>query len=371
MRETFNPFTNVYELHVEVSDSCNLQCNYCYFVAKNKRKTIFNLDKLDEILAVFFAKTESDVVLVFHGGEPLMNSALWINKACEIAQSHAQANNHKVCFHLQTNGTLLTNAHIDVLARHNFTVNVSLDGPESVNDSARGGYKKTIGAIELLKKANLLTGIITVIGKHNYNHVHEIVELFLTYGISRYHFNVGSILNGNKNLVLSVNEILSFLIDSYVEFTRSYRNSCNWVLLGKLRRFISKEIPSLACDSPICGAAINKIHINQYGNYFPCGSCVSTKEGIDKFLIGNIKDMFLKKEYEQKLSLFHHIYFDHREDCLNCKAKTICDFYCPAFDEFDTITIKNKCEAYKLFFKYLQVQNLKEITDIVDYYENK
>jgi uncharacterized protein len=366
------PLSNVCELHVEVSDSCNLHCDYCYFIAKEKVKSSFSLQDFERIIKAFFQKTSCDVTFVFHGGEPLMCSPEWIDKACRITHDCAKANGHMVCFHLQTNGTLLTDKHIDVLSHHHFTVNVSLDGPAEIHDSVRGGYKQTIKAIELLRKAGLLIGTISVIGKHNYNQVHHIVEHLLALGVSRYHFNIGSILNGNKNLILSENEILTYLQDSYHEFARTYQSACNWVLLGKLRRFVSKEIPQLSCDSPICGAAIHKIHVKSNGNFYPCGSCVSKQEGIRTFLLGNILDDNLsQEEYEKRMSAFHHLYFAHREVCMNCKAQTVCDFLCPAFDEFDSETITNKCKAYNAFIDFLEKQDLAEIQSIIDFYKDE
>lgn len=369
MNNGFNPLTNVDELHIEVSDSCNLNCNYCYFVEKNKITTPFPLENLDNILKEFFAKTTCDVTLVFHGGEPLMASADWIDNACEIAKKYAFVNEHEVCFHLQTNGTLLTDKHIEVLKKHKFTVNVSLDGPREVHDAARGSFNKTIHAIEALQKAGVFNSVITVIGKHNYNRIHDIVELFISHGISKYHFNIGSILNDKKNLILSESEIFSFLKDSYVEFTNSYRDSCNWVLLGKLQRFVSKEIPPLACDSPICGAGIHKIHMKQNGDFYPCGSCVNTNTGMKEFLLGNIMDTFSKKKYELFLTNFHHLYFEHLNNCTYCESLTLCDFFCPAFDGYDSTTISNKCKAYKAFSNFLNGQNLNIIKTILDFYE--
>ena len=56
---------------------------------------------------------------------------------------------------------------------------------------------------------------------------------------------------------------------------------------------------------------------------------------------------------------------------MNCKAQTVCDFLCPAFDEFDSETITNKCKAYNAFIDFLEKQDLAEIQSIIDFYKDE
>lgn len=366
----YRPLSNAAELHVEISDSCNLQCGYCYFVSKKRVRTPFPMELFNRVIEAYFEQINSDVTLVFHGGEPLLVGADWIDEACEIAKMQAAKNGHRICFHLQTNGTLLNDKIIEVLVRQGFSVNVSLDGPKTIHNAARGGYTKTVQAIKKLQEANILAGVITVIGKHNYNRIPEVVHEIVSLGVTRYHFNIGSILTGETELILNKDEIYSYLVDAYSMFVSTYRSACNWVLLGKLRRFVSGVIPEFACDSPICGAAIHKIHLKQNGAFYPCGSCVSTQDADHLFCLGNIEAPVIQERFEQQLAQFHHLYFEHRETCMECPGQLICDFFCPAFDELDPKTIQNKCESYRKFNAFLLKRDPSEIRSIVDYYNN-
>lgn len=368
VKKNFNPFSNVAELHIEVSDSCNLQCGYCYFVSKAKKTTPFPIQAFDHLMELFFRKTDSDVTLVFHGGEPLLADALWLSEACEVAKRHAKENGHDICFHLQTNGTLLSDPQIEELVKNDFSVNVSLDGPKDIHNSIRGGYDATVKSIRRLNEAGILTGVIAVIGKHNFNRIHEVVNELISLNVQRYHFNIGSILNGNNSLIMTENEILTYLKASLHEFEISYIKACNWVLLGKLRRYLSGRIPAFACDSPICGAAIHKMHLKKDGSFYPCGSCVSTREADARFRIGSIADDFDPKSFENMLTDFHHLYFQHRRECEECRGKAVCDFICPAFDEYDPLTLSNKCEAFRQFKDYLDTKGRRLLEQIVDYY---
>lgn len=364
----FTPLNQVYELHIESSDSCNLHCNYCYFMTKKTHKSLFPTDRLEELLDIFFRQTTKDVNLVFHGGEPLMNSATWLESACSIAESIAKKYNKNVSFHIQTNGTLLTDEHISVLVKYNFTVNVSLDGPENVHNAARGLYSNTIQSLLRLQDAGILMGTITVIGRHNYNKISLVVDHLLQLGIKRYHFNIGSILSQKQDLILTADEIFQYYKESLQCFIDTYKQACNWVLLGKLRRYVSGEIPQLACDSPLCGAGVHKIHLLSNGDYYPCGSCVNTTVGVLNTKLGNLFQTLDYEEYQRKLIDFHSEYFSIRHKCELCPAALICDFNCPAFDSIDKITFENRCKGSKLFYDYLLTLDQSLLCDVVLYY---
>ncbi len=365
-----NPLSQVYELHIESSNSCNLHCNYCYFMTKKVHRTVFPLERLEELLSIFFTHTERQVNLVFHGGEPLMNSADWLDNACNIAKSIAQKNNNNVSFHIQTNGTLLTDEQLLVLVKHNFSVNVSLDGPEQIHNKARGLYQPTVASLNKLKDAGILMGVISVIGKHNYNKIPEVVDHLIQLGIKRYHFNIGSILSQKSSLILSTEDILQYYKESLKSFLDTYTEACNWVLLGKLRRYISNSIPQFACDSPICSAGVHKIHLLPNGDFYPCGSCVNTEQGLLQNCLGNLFQLPSYEEYQQKMVNFHSEYFACRDKCQLCEAAVICDFKCPAFDSIDIKTFENRCKGSQLFYEHLLTIDKSLIEKLVTFYED-
>lgn len=360
----------VHEVHLEVSNSCNLQCNYCYFVSKSPNLDSFSLSQLENLIRQVFCRSCEDVNIVFHGGEPLLRNAQWYSEACNLIVSLANEYNKKVRFQLQTNGTLLSQSHLEVFKRYEVIVSVSLDGPVDIHNVARGGYEKTISAIRALQKSHIFGSVISVISKHNYRCVNKIVELLVDLNVKSYHFNIASIIGSPKELILSSDEIAEYYKDAYLSFLHSYRNICDWMLLGKMRRYVTGIIPKFHCDSPICGAGLYKIHVLPDGTFYPCGSCVTTIEAKKRFLQGNL---FEKKspDHESFLSEFHSQYFTKKEQCEKCAASIICDFFCPAFDAFDPDTSSNRCLATQNFYSFLVSQDKREIEKIVDFYKNK
>ena len=360
----------VHEVHLEVSDSCNLQCNYCYYVSKKKKVEDFPLSQLERIIRQLFCRSCEDVNIVFHGGEPLLRSAEWYKEACDIITSLAHEYQKKVRFQLQTNGTLLSERHVDVFQKYNVIVSVSLDGPAIIHNAVRGRFHKSISAIRALQKSHIFGSVISVISKHNFRDVSKIVELLVELNVKSYHFNIASIVGSNKELVLSSEEITEYYVGAYLSFIQFYEMICDWMLLGKMRRFVTGIIPKFHCDSPICGAGLYKVHVLPNGSFYPCGSCVSTNEARKVFLQGNL---FEKQSHDQEyfLSEFHSLYFTKRGQCENCTANIICDFFCSAFDTFDPHTANNRCIATQNFYSFLLSQEREKIQKIVDFYNNK
>lgn len=123
-----------------IAQKCNLGCTYCYadggdFGAKPKSMpddvATAAVNRLFEGIG-----SGETVRLAFLGGEPLTNRA-GLRRAVELAESIAASRAANVSFSLTTNGTLLTRDDAEFLARHRFSVTVSLDGVGEVHDRLR------------------------------------------------------------------------------------------------------------------------------------------------------------------------------------------------------------------------------------------
>lgn len=112
----------------------------------------------------------TDVLIVFHGGEPLLVGAARLARYIETITSTVPA---KVEFSMQTNATLLRPDVLDVMARHNVSFGISLDGGQEANDlnrpfrNGKGSYAAVMKALELVRSrpewSALLRGFLAVI----------------------------------------------------------------------------------------------------------------------------------------------------------------------------------------------------------------
>ena len=157
---------------VKTASRCNIACSYCYVyqlgdqgwrrqpptMSKSTIDTIVR--RLDELRQA----QDRDFAVVLHGGEPLLKRLLTGLRArlpvgCTLS--------------VQTNGTLLNDRRLDILADSGATVSVSLDGPVKINDSRRvrfdqgGTFEATLDGIHRLQRhpsaEQLFSGTLSVV----------------------------------------------------------------------------------------------------------------------------------------------------------------------------------------------------------------
>lgn len=138
---------------------CNLRCTYCF--AGHGNTADMSRDTMHAALALLPANTQASIG--FFGGEPLLN---WDLLADAVALARSRFSYPS--FALTTNATLLAAEHVEFLARHNFSLIVSLDGPARLHNRARpfaGGadsYDRVIAALELISAAPRLAARTTL-----------------------------------------------------------------------------------------------------------------------------------------------------------------------------------------------------------------
>lgn len=119
-----------------VTETCNLNCVYCYEPFKNARRMSFQT-AVDIINRELNTEEQLDYIeIAFHGGEPLLEFDL-IRRICEYVWEHNY--NQKYYFFATTNGTLLNHTMKEWFARNasRFYLGLSLDGTEEVHNHNR------------------------------------------------------------------------------------------------------------------------------------------------------------------------------------------------------------------------------------------
>jgi sulfatase maturation enzyme AslB (radical SAM superfamily) len=133
-------------LAVLATAECNLSCTYCHRRGGARRRLRWPDCRAALDWALRTAGPEIEVV--FTGGEPLLAEGL-LRRAVQHVESRA-ATGPTPAFVLQTNGTLLGEAHLEYLAAHRFEVRVSCDGhPAAQRARGRGTWRRVTGALRL------------------------------------------------------------------------------------------------------------------------------------------------------------------------------------------------------------------------------
>jgi len=139
--------TGILQLTLGITEDCNFRCNYCVFsdnyeYSRNHSKKYMNFPIAKKAIDYYFSLLEEgkkynplrSPSVGFYGGEPLLNFEL-IKKCVEYIEGEYK--NWKTRYTLTTNGSLLDKEKIDWLVVHDFTIAISLDGPENEHNRLR------------------------------------------------------------------------------------------------------------------------------------------------------------------------------------------------------------------------------------------
>jgi uncharacterized protein len=110
----------------------------------------------------------SAVNFIWHGGEPLVRGRAFYAKALYL-QDRCRRPGQGVQNSLQTNGTLVDEDWVRFLKENNFSVGLSIDGPQEVHDAQRfraggqGSHDAVMRALRLFQKHDLRFGALVVV----------------------------------------------------------------------------------------------------------------------------------------------------------------------------------------------------------------
>lgn len=135
------------QLILAVTEDCNFGCKYCiysdmYEYTRSHSNRNMDFATAKKAIDYYFSLINEGKryhpmrmpTIGFYGGEPLLNFEL-IKKCFEyIAEKY---HDYEVLYGLTTNGSLLDAKKADWLIKHNFSISLSLDGPEEEHNRNR------------------------------------------------------------------------------------------------------------------------------------------------------------------------------------------------------------------------------------------
>lgn len=129
-------FTNVNNICIEVTEKCNLKCEYCgygdlYCGYDSNRSNDIDFNKIENLffhlekywISEYNSFSNKVINIGFYGGEPLIEMDT-IKKTIDLLKKYT---NRKFIFSMTTNGVLL-DKYIEFLVKNDFQILISLDG---------------------------------------------------------------------------------------------------------------------------------------------------------------------------------------------------------------------------------------------------
>ncbi|HWQ11365.1 MAG TPA: anaerobic sulfatase maturase [Roseiflexaceae bacterium] len=156
---------------------CNLDCSYCYYLAKERLYPGSRFRMADELLEAYVrqyiaAQRTPEVTFAWQGGEPTLMGLPFFERVVEL-QAHYRPPGVRVVNTLQTNGTTLDDSWCRFFRRHGFLVGISLDGPQELHDAYRvdkGGhptFAQVMRGLQLLQRHGVEHNVLACVHAAN------------------------------------------------------------------------------------------------------------------------------------------------------------------------------------------------------------
>lgn len=193
MVDSIAPFAYpLYVMAKPVGSSCNMACEYCYYLEKSDLYDTTSRHAMsEETLELYIrqyigSQTADSVQFVWHGGEPVVRGLDFYRRAVELQKMYAGGRHVENC--LQTNGTLLTEEWCRFLRDNGWLVGLSIDGPQQFHDEYRRDradkptFQRVMKAVRLLQRHRVEWNAMAVVNEYNADHPHEFYRFFKNIG---------------------------------------------------------------------------------------------------------------------------------------------------------------------------------------------
>ena len=123
----------------------------------------------------------------WHGGEPTLLGVEFFRKAVDLQKKYLPSNK-KIINGIQTNGTTIDDEWCEFLAKENFYIGLSLDGPRELHDHYRvtkgqkPTHKQVVQAFHMLRKAKVHVDLLCVVHDVNVKHPTQVYRYFKEIG---------------------------------------------------------------------------------------------------------------------------------------------------------------------------------------------
>lgn len=334
---------------IQVTDSCNLRCTYCYQI--NKKSNFIKIEDAKKFMDyVLFSNSEycnpsqtAGMTLEFIGGEPFL-AIDTINEICEYTLKRMIETNHpwlyRTKFSICSNGTLYFEPKVQEFIRRYdefLSFSISIDGNKELHDKcrvfpdgsgsydiamkARNHYRATYG-----KEANTKM----TLAPSNIEYTHDAIMSLIKNGYENIHFNCVFEEGWTSDHAKIYYKQLKMIADDCL----SDENIIHNVWLSRFEK--NRYCPMSPNDNDnACGGLGKMISINHTGHIFPCIRYMESSlgESAPEVIIGDLESGIMQKdEYSELVNIM--------SSCTRRSQSTDECFYCPIG------TGCNWCSAY-------------------------
>lgn len=334
-----NDNPNTLACWLNVTNECNLNCNYCY-INQNKRKMsqTIGLDSIDFLFKEALKRGFEEIFIKYGGGEPTLCLEL-------IEKLHKRVIEQSNRFEIKTDEVIMTNGvinkeQIKKIKSLGIRVMISLDAIDNFQNIQRqpnikiDGCKITKTTLEELINCKTEVDVSVTVYNQSSKTLVELLDYLLHHEIP-FSWNFARMVGNDKKNKVYVNRS-SYLIETMNEvFSFLFKNPPKRSLLSSFLDRANLAFPHLFT----CGYGMNYYVIRNDGEISRCQHEFDSP--LTSIYDENACEKITKSESEKK-----NLPITQRTECEYCNWKFWCTGGCPLMID-DKTGRSQYCEVYK------------------------
>ncbi len=192
-------------LSIHINDLCNSKCVFCVVDSPASEINSVSFDRIKTFLAD--NKDDDFKVVNLHGGEPTIHpeflDILSLIRVYGYNEIHLQTNAMTLSDKEFAEKVVANGVELSIISLHGFTKQ-----QHEIHTGVKESFDKTISAIKNLKELKVKLRINTVVTKHNFNSLPDLLALTAQLDIDHVNISnlhpVGSTLNMSENIIVDL-----------------------------------------------------------------------------------------------------------------------------------------------------------------------
>ena len=350
---------------------CNLACQYCFYLPKERLYEGSKFRMTDEVQESFLrqyieAQHIPHVTVAWQGGEPTLMGIDFFRRAVELVERYKRRT-MTVEHTIQTNGTTLDTEWCEFLRDNGILVGISIDGPKEMHDAyrvdpqGRGTHDRVMEGLRLLQEHEVDYNVLATIHAANADHPLDVYRFFrdevgaqfiqfipIVERVNETGYQEGHEVSSRSVTGKQFGEFYKTIFDEWV------RNDVGEMFVQMFDLTLAAWVgqPGAVCTmAPTCG---NALALEHNGDLYSCDHYVEPGQ-----LLGNIMETPLDQLVDSpKQRAFGLAKMERLPDvCTECDVRFACQGGCPRNRLVESDDggpdMNHLCEGYKAFFTHV------------------
>lgn len=344
------------------SSACNMTCSYCFYCAIAENRESFSTgmmrpETLETLVRKGLAYADDYCCFAFQGGEPTLAGLPFFEKLIEL-QKQYNTKNVRIQNCIQTNAYAIDDDWAAFLAKNDFLIGVSLDGPREIHDLNRrdrtgsGTFARVMKSIRTLERHRAQFNILSVVTGNSARHIRKIYQFYKKSGFSYLQFipclEPLEDERGSTRTYLSPDDYAAYLCTLFDLWYEDYING-RYISIRHIDNYIHLLMGHAPEACSMRGVCSVQLVVEGDGSVYPCDFYAYDEWRLGSILTDDVASLLTGDAAKAFLAPSRAV----PEKCRACAYAPLCRNGCRRDRVLqDGILTNYYCEAYRRFFAH-------------------